>query len=213
MKLIKLPLLFFIFSTVEVQRVQAAEKEAVVIDVRKNVALSKNDKVYKNFYINAGAKRGLKKGAIVDVLRRLPLHDPLRNMSVGDLKVKVAELEIIFGDEYLSIARISKYENPEERPLLDVDAVMIGDRLDLASIKNPPAPVLPSENVALLAPKIEAKLSVQEGVQREVSRHPASVQKAGKVQRAKHAGPKRTSKTQKASLPKMKSEFIIKSVS
>ena len=204
MKLIKLPLLFFFFSTIEVQRVQAAEKEAVVIDVRKNVALSKNDKVYRNYYINVGAQRGLKKGSIVDVVRRLPLHDPLRNTSVGDLKVKVAELEIIFGDEYLSIARVSKLESPEDRPLLDVDAVMIGDRLDLASIKNPPAPVLPTENVALLTPKNEAKLSQQEGEQRKLSRQPASVKKRGK---------KRTSKGQKASLPKKKSEFIVESVS
>lgn len=208
MKLIKLPLLFCFFSTIEVQRVQAAEKEAMVIDVRKNVALSKNEKVYKNYYINMGANKGLKKGAIVDVLRRLPLHDPLRNVSVGDLKVKVAELEIIFGDEYLSIARVSKYENPEERPLLDVPDIMIGDRLDLASIKNPPAPVVPSENATLLAPKNEAKLSVQEGEQKSPSRQPASVQK-GPKQKAK----KRVTKNRKASLPKKKSEFIIESVS
>ncbi len=150
MKKINLPLLFFLFSGLEVQ-VQAAEKEAVVIEVRKNIALSKNDKVYKNFFINGGGKLGLTKGTVVDVLRRLPMHDPIKNISVGDLRVKVGELEIVQGDEYLSVAKLVSSENPENRAVLDYDAVMVGDRLDLSSLRQPSIPLAPDVN-ALMAP-------------------------------------------------------------
>ena len=176
MKKIHLPILFLLFSVIEVQ-VQAADVEAVVIEVKKNIQLSKNEKVFKNFFINGGENMGLKKGSIVDVLRRVPFHDPLKNISVGDIRVKVAELEVIHSDGLLSVARQIHLENPEDRPVLDYEAVMVGDRLDLASIRaakklvtpdlNAQTAILavPGEKVALLNPSNEAKQLMKEGEQ------------------------------------------------
>jgi hypothetical protein len=110
--------LFLLCSVMEVQ-VQAAETEAVVIEVRKTISMSKNDKVYKNYFINGGELLGLKKGTIVDVLRRLPMHDPIKNISIGDLRVKVGEIEIIHSDALLSVARLISQDSPENRPVLD----------------------------------------------------------------------------------------------
>lgn len=157
MKKIHLPILFLLFSVLEVQ-VQAADGEAVVIEVKKNIQLSKNEKVYKNFFINGGENLGLKKGHIVDVLRRVPFHDPLKNISVGDIRVKVGELEIIHADGQLSVARQIGLEDPENRPVLDYEAVMVGDRLDLASSRAP-------KKMALLNPPNEAKQLMKEGEQ------------------------------------------------
>jgi len=123
--------LFMIFSTIEVH----AAEEAVVIEVRKNVQMSKNDKVYKNYFINGGTLLGLKKGSMVDVLRRVPVHDPLKNTAIGDLHIKVAKLEIIHADPKISVARLVSVESPENRPLLEYEAVMVGDRLDLGTIQ------------------------------------------------------------------------------
>lgn len=176
MKRIHLPLLFLLFSVLEVQ-VQATEKEAVVIEVKKSIQLTKNEKVYKNFFINGGENLGLKKGHTVDVLRRVPFHDPLKNISVGDIRVKVAELEIIHADGLLSVARQIQLEDPENRPVLDFEAVMVGDRLDLASVRGPKKVVLPDANaqsslldvpgekVALLNPSNKAKQLMKEGEQ------------------------------------------------
>lgn len=157
MKKIHLPILFLLFSVLEVQ-VQAADGEAVVIEVKKNIQLSKIEKVYKNFFINGGENLGLKKGHIVDVLRRVPFHDPLKNISVGDIRVKVGELEIIHADGQLSVARQIGLEDPENRPVLDYEAVMVGDRLDLASSRAP-------KKMALLNPPNEAKQLMKEGEQ------------------------------------------------
>lgn len=129
-----LTILFLLCSIVEV-RAKAEEQEAVVIEVKKSVSLSKNDKVYKNYIINGGEDLGLGKGKIVDVLRRVPVHDPILNKAIGDLRIKVAELEIIHTENGISVARLFYQESPEDRPLLNYEAIMMGDRLDLSSIR------------------------------------------------------------------------------
>lgn len=155
--------LFMFFSVIEVRA-----QEAVVIEVRKNTSLSKKDKVFKNFFINGGENYGLKPGMHVDVLRRLPVHDPIKNASVGDMRVKVGTVEIIHSEEKLSVARLVNYDSMEKRPLLDFEAVMVGDRLDLETIRSAPAVevqanTLEDEKVALLKAQSRAEKLIREG--------------------------------------------------
>jgi hypothetical protein len=127
--------------------------------------------VFKNFFINGGMNFGLKAGNHVDVMRRLPVHDPIKNASIGDLRVKVGTLEIIHSEDRLSVAKLVTYDSMEKRPLLDYEAVMVGDRLDLSSIRAAPTPQidaqiaipLESEKVALLKAKTRAEKLIQEG--------------------------------------------------
>lgn len=162
--------LFVFFSIIEV-RAQDTGGEAVVIEVRKNTSLSKKEKVFKNFFINGGMNFGLQAGMHVDVMRRLPVHDPIKNASVGDLRVKVGTLEIIHSEDKLSVARLVGYDSMEKRPLLDYEAVMVGDRLDLASLRAASAPqtentaanTLEAKKVALLGGKTRAQKLIQEG--------------------------------------------------
>ncbi len=160
--------LIFLFAICSTLEVHAAD-EAVVIEVRKNIGLSKADKIYKNFFINGGSNVGLVKGSKVDVLRRVPVHDPLKNSSIGDIRVKVGELEIIHSDPKISVARMLSQESPDNRPLLEYEAVMVGDRLDLASVRAPEV-----KKVAALEPATEVKNSATQG------RAPASLKKAAK---------------------------------
>lgn len=159
--------LFMFFSIIEVR----ADSEAVVIEVRKNTSLSKKDKIYKNFFINGGENFGLKPGLHVDVMRRLPVHDPLKNASIGDFRVKVGTVEIIHSEDKISVARLVSYDSMEKRPLLDYEAIMVGDRLDLASLRMAPPPeatnasaiTLEGEKVALLKAQSKAEKLIQEG--------------------------------------------------
>lgn len=155
--------LFLLFSVIEVRA-----DEAVIIEVRKNTNLSKKEKVFKNFFVNGGENFGLKTGMHVDVMRRLPVHDPIKNASVGDLHVKVGTVEIIHSEARLSVARLVGYDSMEKRPLLDFEAVMVGDRLDLASLRAAPAVVAPAntlegEKVALLKAQSRAEKLIREG--------------------------------------------------
>ena len=109
--------------------------EAVVIEVRKKVKLHDLERVYADYYIKGGRSLGLEKGVLVSVVRRLPVHDPFDNASVGDFKVKVADVEIIHADADKSIGRLVEIDRREARPMLTFDAIMIGDRLDLDSLR------------------------------------------------------------------------------
>ncbi|MCB0355753.1 MAG: hypothetical protein KDD40_02040 [Bdellovibrionales bacterium] len=124
--------LAFLLGTVSVQ---GFAKEVAIFDSRKPVTLSKNDKSYIDFYINAGSEVGLKKGVIVTVRRSTSLYDAYQNQSPGDLKVEVGQIRIIHVQKGLSVGRIYKVFSREERPILDYDSIMVGDRLDLSTMK------------------------------------------------------------------------------
>lgn len=186
MKKIGFYFLFVFFSVIEV-RAQVDAGEAVVIEVRKNTNLFKKEKVFKNFFINGGQNLGLKLGMHVDVTRRLPVHDPLKNASIGDLKVKVGTLEIIHSESKISVARLVSYDSMEKRPLLDYEAIMVGDRLDLESLRaapvvkdeDSPAKSLEGEKVALLKTQSKAEKLIQEG-----ERHLANLEMKTKAETA-----------------------------
>ena len=113
----------------------AASEDAVVIEVRKKVKLHDTERTYADYFIRGGTKLGLSPGVLVSVLRRVPVHDPLQNASVGDFQVKVADIEIIQADEKKSIGRLIEIDRRAARPMLAFDAIMIGDRLDLSTMR------------------------------------------------------------------------------
>lgn len=113
----------------------AVPEEAVIIEVRKKVKLHDTEKVYADYFIKGGTKLGLSEGVLVSVLRRVPVHDPFDNASVGDFKVKVADIEIIQADSEKCIGRLVEIDRREARPMLTYDAIMIGDHLDLDTLR------------------------------------------------------------------------------
>ena len=110
-----------------------AKAELTIFDVRKNLALSDTDKVYRDFYINGGTEAGLTPGMIITVQRRLPLYDNYLNRSAGDLDLKVAKIKIIHVQKGLSVARLHSEYDRSTSPLLEDNFIMVGDRLDLAT--------------------------------------------------------------------------------
>jgi hypothetical protein len=113
----------------------AAGEEAVVIEVRKKIKLHDMERTYADYFIRGGTKLGLSKGVLVSVVRRVPVHDPFENASVGDFRVKVADIEIIAADSKKAIGRLVEIDRRAARPMLAYDAIMIGDRLDLTTMR------------------------------------------------------------------------------
>ena len=130
-----LKIIFSVFLLFPAFKVFALEKEAVVIEVRKKVKLHDMERVYADYFIRGGTRLGLTKGTLISVVRRLPVHDPFENASVGDFRVKVADIEIIQADSEKSIGRLIEIDRREARPMLTYDAIMIGDRLDLDTMR------------------------------------------------------------------------------
>lgn len=149
---------------------QAKPDEAVVIEVRKKLKLHDTERVYADYFIRGGKKLGLAKGVLVSVMRRIPVHDPFENASVGDFQVKVADIEIIEADSNKSIGRLVEIDRRAARPMLTYDAVMIGDRLDLDSMR------------AKVAYR-EAPASVFEGRRRPASESRAVAPNRGEIEK------------------------------
>ena len=97
----------------------------------KELSLGDKDQSPRDFYINGGTADGLSAGALVDVFRRVPLHDPSTSRPVGDLQIPVARLKIIHSDRNVSVARVHRVFGSKEKPNVDVKGVLIGDRIQV----------------------------------------------------------------------------------
>jgi hypothetical protein len=131
---------FFLVTTLFCLRVPGFAKDptlkdAVVFEIRRQVALDPSKPEPKDFFINAGAELGLKPDMVVVVTRRHALYDSYQNRSPGDLIVPVGQLRIIHVQKDLSVARMEKMLDRGSLPALELDAIMIGDRLDLSTAK------------------------------------------------------------------------------
>ena len=120
----------FIASLIFVSTSSALAKEMVVIDVRRNITLSNDEPVYKDFYINAGEGSGLKKNLVVTVMRKLNIRDWSGATSYGEILVPVGQLRILAVFGKIAIAREYKMLSRDEYPMLEQYAIMSGDEID-----------------------------------------------------------------------------------
>lgn len=119
-------LLIFTTSTANAEEIQ-------IFDMRKTLAMSDQDTVYRDFYISKGLEAGLRPGMIITVKRRQPLYDAIHNRSAGDLNIAVARVKIIHVEKGLAVARAYSDFGRDDLPLLEDNFIMIGDELDLSS--------------------------------------------------------------------------------
>lgn len=124
-------LAFFLFSPYLV----AQQKDVTIFDSRKNITLADDEPAYRDFYLNGGTEMGIQTGMVIDVTRAISLYDAYQNRSPGELLVRVGQVRIIHVQGGLSVARAYSLYSREDRPMLEDDFIMIGDRLDLGSAK------------------------------------------------------------------------------
>jgi len=102
-----------------------------IIDVRRNIPLSDEAPVYKDFYINGGVDAGLKKNLIVTVYRKMAIKDATGTQTSGEIEIPVGQLRVISVQGRLAVAREYKLIPRDDEPMLEQTAMMIGDRLSL----------------------------------------------------------------------------------
>lgn len=125
-----LSVLFFLslFPTLQ----SAFADEINVVDVKRNITLSDEDLVYKDFYLNAGEGSGLKKNLVVNVKRKIQVKDA-SSKSMGDFETLVGQLKIIQVSDKVTVGREFKLFPRDEEAMIDQSGIMTGDRIDLAS--------------------------------------------------------------------------------
>lgn len=115
----------FLFTTLG-----ANAQEISVIDVKRNITLSDDDVVYKDFYVNAGESSALRKNMIVNVKRKMNVKDA-STKTIGDIEALVAQIKIIHVGTKVSVAREHRLVPRDEEPVLEQIGIMSGDRVDL----------------------------------------------------------------------------------
>ena len=127
-----------VFAAIQLLTVTAAFAQSLtsapqIFDVRISLPLQPEDEAYHDFYINAGPEAGFKKGMYVTVVRLVPVHDPVQNKQQATLTIDVARLQVIHVERNITVARLDSEFTDEERPTLEFESVMIGDRVDPSS--------------------------------------------------------------------------------
>ena len=111
---------------------EAFSADVNIVEVRRNIPLSDEAPVYKDFYINAGGDAGLKKNLVVNVIRKMTIRDASGVQSYGDFDILVGQLKVIAVQGRLAIAREYKLISRDDEPMLEQIGMMVGDRLELA---------------------------------------------------------------------------------
>ncbi len=102
-----------------------------VIDVRRNITLSEDDAVYKDFYISASPGSGLKRNLVVTAVRKINIRDASGANSFGEILIPVGQLKIIAIFDKVAVAREFTLLSRDELPMLEQTGIMTGDRIDL----------------------------------------------------------------------------------
>jgi len=98
-----------------------------IVDVRRNITLSDEDKVYKDFYIAGGSEKGFKTGQTLIVSRKVSVRDASGSTAVGEMMIPVGELKVIAVYEKVTVAREAKLLDRKDLPMLEQPAIMTGD--------------------------------------------------------------------------------------
>ncbi len=150
MKRILLSLLIFLIHTSV-----ALSAEIHVIQVKRNIPMTDDEPIYKDYYISGGTKNGLKTNLVVPVVRWINLRE---NNQAQDQALKILEpvawLKIIYVQDQLSIARLYETANYKNDPVLDQPGVMMGDLISLEnSYLAKPNKVLPRDSMQVIESK------------------------------------------------------------
>lgn len=105
-----------------------------IFDMRKSLPLEPDEPVYHDYYISTGSESGLKKGAFVNVVRSVPIHDPIQNKQRATLNVSIGRLQIIQVEKGMAVGRLATVVGNEDRPSLEFEGIFVGDRVDLGSM-------------------------------------------------------------------------------
>jgi hypothetical protein len=124
---------FLLLSCISLSAFAEHIAEYTVFDVRKSLPLNDNDKVYKDYYVNMGSDSGVRVGAELSVYRKVPVIDIYRNKAQGDLVIPVAKIKVIQVQKTMSVARLEHIASMSEIPVVDFEAVMMGDRVEIAA--------------------------------------------------------------------------------
>lgn len=110
----------------------AMADEISIADARKNIPLADDEPSFKDYYLSGKDLSGIKKNAIVTVVRNINIKDATGSQNLGEITVPVGELKVIFVQGKVAVAREHKLFSRSDLPMLEQGGLLIGDRIDLS---------------------------------------------------------------------------------
>ncbi len=152
--------IFFIIGIINFLLLFASQvfgAEIQIVETRKNLQLRDNEKVYRDYYINAGTDNGLKPNLTFQVYRKVAVNDLYQsNSSGGTILLPVGKIKIVYSQTKLSIGRLFSLNKPAEGPIVDVPAFMVGDSIDVGSVEMLQDKKAPKKKVVKSKKQLEA---------------------------------------------------------
>ncbi|MGE3975729.1 MAG: hypothetical protein AB7F59_14480 [Bdellovibrionales bacterium] len=111
----------------------AYSREVAIFSVNKTLQMDPDEPVYHDYYISGGSEQGFRTGMQVTVIRRVPVHDLSRNRALGDLRLPIAKLKLIFVQKGMAVGRLATLTSAKNSPIVDYNGVMIGDAISLGN--------------------------------------------------------------------------------
>jgi hypothetical protein len=121
----------FIFSTFSAHLSLSADvdsNEFVIYSVYQGIYMGNPGEVNsKDYYVNMGSKHGIKKGTILEVVRRSPSYNLSTQKLVRDIAFPIGLVKVIHVETDAAIARIEKFFPQESTPVSNPPAMIVGD--------------------------------------------------------------------------------------
>lgn len=141
-----------------VERNVANDDTPTIFDVRKSLPMEPTEPSYHDFYINAGVEAGFKKGQYLPIERAIPVHDPVQNKQQAILTVPVGKVLVIHSERKITVARLVTELGDDERPTLEYESIMIGDRVDMKGITTDAPKNVKKKKTASVAPAVSTEV-------------------------------------------------------
>lgn len=110
----------------------AFAKDYVIYSINQDIPMGTKDEIIrKNFYVDMGKNQGVTKGSVLDVYRIVSVLDPYGGKKRFNHKIKIGELKVLHSEETSSIGVINKFEEADETPVVEIEALMIGDLVNV----------------------------------------------------------------------------------
>ncbi len=118
-----------VFLTMILLNVQTWAQDVTIAFVKRDIPLSDNDPVIKDYYLTSTENLKLKKNQIVNVIRTTTVKDQSGAQLLGSFEVPVGQLKVIDIQGRIAVAREIKLTSREERALIDQPGFLMGDKV------------------------------------------------------------------------------------
>ena len=116
---------------------QPLKKAPFIFEVRKSLSLQSQNTIETDYYVNAGRSSGLIPGMIITVRRKFEFQNlsEKSELMFQKLWLPVGDVRVFYSESTISVVRVHKIYSEQAYPLLFYNAIMIGDKLDMNSLR------------------------------------------------------------------------------